>query len=125
MSETHALPEYHDESGLYEIRLKGHLNDRWAGWFEGLTITLEDNGDTLLTCPVVDQAALHGLLKKVRDIGMPLVSVSPVEHGPPATLPSGTRDRPGGSVRRQIVNGYKLLERGLPLITFPAHFGPG
>ncbi len=81
MSETHALPEYHDESGLYEIRLKGHLNNRWADWFEGLTITLEDQGDTLLTGPVVDQAALHGLLKRVRDLGMPLVSVSPVEPG--------------------------------------------
>jgi len=81
MSETHALPEYHDESGLYEIRIKGHLNNRWAEWFEGLTITLEDDGNTLLTGPVVDQAALHGLLKKVRDLGMPLVSVSPLEHG--------------------------------------------
>ena len=66
MSESHALPEYHDESGLYEIRIKGHLNNRYTAWFEGLTITLEDNGDTLLTGPVVDQAALHGLLKKVR-----------------------------------------------------------
>jgi hypothetical protein len=81
MSETHALPEHHDESGLYEIRLKGHLNNRWAGWFEGLTITLEEDGDTLLTGPVIDQAALHGLLKKVRDLGMPLVSVSPLEPG--------------------------------------------
>ena len=87
MSEAHALPEYHDNSGLYEIRLKGHLNDRWAAWFKSLTITLEDNGDTLLTGPVIDQAALHGLLKKVRDLGMPLVSVSPVEPGPPTTLP--------------------------------------
>ena len=81
MSETHALPEYYDESGLYEIRLKGHLDARWANRFEGLTITLVEDGDTLLTGPVVDQAALHGLLKKVRDLGMPLVSVSPVEHG--------------------------------------------
>ena len=81
MSETHALPEYHDKSGLYEIRIKGHLDDRWSDWFGGLTITLEEDGNTLLTGPVIDQAALHGLLKKVRDLGMPLVSVSPLEHG--------------------------------------------
>jgi hypothetical protein len=81
LSETHALPEYHDESGLYEIRIKGQLNNRWTGWFDGLTITLEDNGDTLLTGPVIDQAALHGLLKKVRDLGMPLVSVNFVNPG--------------------------------------------
>ena len=81
MSETHTLPEYHDESGLYEIRIKGHLNNRWAEWFEGLTITLEEDGDTLLTGPVIDQAALHGLLKKVRDLGLTLVSISPVEPG--------------------------------------------
>ena len=79
MSETHALTEYHDESGLYEIRLKGHLNDRWANWFEGLTITLEDNGETLLTGPVTDQAVLHGLLRKVRDLGLPLLSVNRIE----------------------------------------------
>jgi len=66
---------------VYQIRLKGHLGSQWTGWFGGLTITLENNGDTLLTGPVVDQAALHGLLKKVRDLGMPLVSVSPVEPG--------------------------------------------
>jgi hypothetical protein len=89
MSETHIIPEYHDESRLYEIRLKGHLNNRWSDWFEGLIITLEDNGETLLTGPVADQAALHGLLKKVRDLGMPLVSVSPVEPEPPATLGTG------------------------------------
>ena len=66
---------------VYQIRIKGHLGHQWTDWFEGLTITLEEDGDTLLTGPVVDQAALHGLLKKVRDLGMPLVSVSPLEHG--------------------------------------------
>ena len=65
----------------YQIRIKGHLDREWTDWFEGLTITLEEDGDTLLTGPVVDQAALHGLLKKVRDMGLPLVSVSPVEPG--------------------------------------------
>jgi hypothetical protein len=93
MSETHASSEDQSEPELYEIRLKGHLDDRWSDWFGGLTITLEDNGDTLLTGPVVDQAALHGLLKKVRDLGMPLVSVSPLEHGPSTTLGTGQADQ--------------------------------
>ena len=66
---------------VYQIRIRGHLNDQWTDWFEGLTITLEEDGDTLLTGPVVDQAALHGLLKKVRDLGMPLLSVNRVETG--------------------------------------------
>ncbi|MEZ4683229.1 MAG: hypothetical protein R2932_54375 [Caldilineaceae bacterium] len=60
---------------IYQIRLQGHLDPQWTVWFDGLTITLEENGDTLVTGPVVDQAALHGLLKKVRDLGMPLLSV--------------------------------------------------
>jgi len=64
---------------VYQIRIKGHLGRQWADWFGGLTITLEDNGETLLTGPVVDQAALHGLLRKVRDLGLPLVSVIHVE----------------------------------------------
>ncbi len=66
---------------VYQIRIKGHLGRQWTNWFGGLTITLEDNGETLLTGPVVDQAALHGLLRKVRDLGMPLLSVSCVEPG--------------------------------------------
>ena len=66
---------------VYQIRIKGHLGSQWTDWFEGLTIKLEEDGDTLLTGPVVDQAALHGLLRKVRDLGLPLVSVSPLQHG--------------------------------------------
>ena len=81
MSETYISTEGSYEPGLYEIRIKGHLDDRWADWFEGLTIKLQDNGDTLLTGPVVDQAALHGLLRKVRDLGIPLLSVNRVEPG--------------------------------------------
>jgi hypothetical protein len=61
---------------VYHIRVKGHLGRQWTDWFEGLTITLEDNGETLLTCPVADQAALYGLLRKVRDVGLPLISVT-------------------------------------------------
>jgi hypothetical protein len=63
---------------VYQIRVRGHLDSQWTDWFGGLTITLENNGDTLLTGPVVDQAALHGLLKKVRDLGLPLISVNQV-----------------------------------------------
>ena len=64
---------------VYQIRIKGHLDSGWTDWFGGLTITLSDNGDTLLTGPVIDQAALHGLLKKVRDVGMTLLSINRVE----------------------------------------------
>ena len=67
------------KSLIYQIRIKGHLDSQWTDWFEGMTITLEDNGETLLSGPVIDQAALHGLLKQVRDLGMPLISVCPVE----------------------------------------------
>jgi hypothetical protein len=64
---------------VYQIRIKSHLGPQWTDWFGGLTITLEDNGDTLLTGPVVDQVALHGLLRKVRDLGLPLISVTRVK----------------------------------------------
>ena len=74
-----------DRPMVYQIRIKGHLGPRWTGWFEGMTITLEEGGDTLLTGPVVDQAALHGLLRKVRDLGMPLISAVRVK--PPRRMP--------------------------------------
>jgi hypothetical protein len=69
-----------DQPMVYQIRIKGHLVPQWTDWFEGLTITLED-GNTFLTGPVIDQAALHGILKKVRDLGMPLLSVNSVGPG--------------------------------------------
>jgi hypothetical protein len=79
-----------DEPMVYQIRLKSHLGGQWTNWFGGLSITLEDNGDTLLTGPVADQAALFGLLKKVRDLGMPLLSVNRVEPGSsPILTPQG------------------------------------
>jgi hypothetical protein len=93
MSKTLASTEDRYEPGSYEIRIKGHLDKRWAAWFEGLTITLEEDGDTLITGPAIDQAALHGLLKRVRDLGLPLVSVSPLEHGPSTTLGTGQADQ--------------------------------
>ena len=73
-----------NQPAVYQIRIKGHLGPQWRDWFGGLAITLEDDGDTLLTCPVEDQAALHGLLRKVRDVGMPLISAIRVE--PPSRL---------------------------------------
>jgi len=66
---------------VYQIRIKGHLGREWTDWFEGLAIQLQDNGETLLTGPVVDQAALYGVLRKVRDVGMPLLSVNRVTPG--------------------------------------------
>ena len=70
-------------SGRYEIRLKGHLESRWAAWFDGLSIANESDGTTIIHGPVADQSALHGLLQKVRDLGLPLVSVIQVEPDQP------------------------------------------
>jgi hypothetical protein len=83
MSETRASTGRRHEAGRYEIRLKGHLDTRWAAWFDGLSLTNESDGTTLIHGPVADQAALHGLLLKVRDVGLPLVSVTQVEPDQP------------------------------------------
>jgi hypothetical protein len=77
MSDTQ--PIIHDEPATYEIRLKGHLPDRWAGWFGEVAIGLDEDGTTRLTCPAIDQAALYGLLKKVRSLGLPLLAVNQIE----------------------------------------------
>jgi hypothetical protein len=70
-----------DQPVVYEIRIAGHLPPQWSDWFAGFTVTLEPDGTTLLSGPVVDQAALYGLLKKVRDLGMPLVAVNRIAQG--------------------------------------------
>jgi hypothetical protein len=90
------MSEQLDQPASFQIRIKGHLGFEWANWFEGFTITLEDNGVTLLTGPVVDQAALHGLLKKIRDLGLPLVSLNPLEHDPLITYEPGQTDQSDG-----------------------------
>jgi hypothetical protein len=64
---------------IYQIRVKGHLGRQWTGWFDKLVINLEENGDTLLTGPVVDQAALHGILRRIRDLGIPLISINTID----------------------------------------------
>ena len=82
MRETDTAMEDLHGPGFYEIRIKGHLNDRWVEWFDGMTITREANGETLISGPVVDQAALHSLLRRVRDLGIPLVLVKRVRRWP-------------------------------------------
>ena len=79
MSNEHEAKTEPAQPPIYQIRLKGQLGAEWADWFEGLAVTLEEDGNTLLTGPVADQAALHGLLKKIRDVGMTLISICPVE----------------------------------------------
>ena len=91
MSETHAGREKRDEPTTYAVRIKGHLDSRWAAWFEGLTIRQEEQGVTLLTGPRLDQAALHGLMRKVRDLGLTLLSITHVEPEQ-----AGARNAPDG-----------------------------
>ncbi len=89
MSRTTRIDMAHHEAGLYEIRLRGHLDTRWAAWFDGLNLTHHDDGTTVIDGPVADQAALHGLLQKVRDTGLRLVSVICVEPDHQPTLEQG------------------------------------
>ena len=82
----------HDQTaGRYEIRVQGHLDTRWAAWFDGLAITYGSDGATIIHGPVADQAALHGLLQKIRDLGLPLISVNQVAPGHPPAPAAGTR----------------------------------
>ena len=77
------------QAGSYRIRLDGHLAPRWASWFDGMALTSDSDGNTVLEGPVVDQSALHGLLNKLRDIGVPLISVTPLNHESPTVSPEG------------------------------------
>ena len=79
MNQQHSSTNEHSPLEQYEIRLKGHIDQRWSNWFEGFAVALKDNGETLLSGPVVDRAALHGLLIKIRDLGLPLVSLTPIQ----------------------------------------------
>ena len=90
MSEISTGPQHNP--GRYEIRLRGHLDSRWAAWFDGLSLTNESDGTTVIHGPVADQAALHGLLQKVRDLGLPLVSVTPIQPGQPECPPLSPPD---------------------------------
>ena len=92
MCESHGATEGSHEPGRYEIRLKGHLDERWAERFTGLTLSHDGDGTTILCGPVVDQAALYGLLKNVRDVGLALLSVIHVEPDP-AERPESTQPR--------------------------------
>ena len=92
-SQPEASTVGHDQVRDYEVRIAGHLAARWSAWFDGLTITTEPDGTTAIRGPVVDQAALHGLIQKVRDVGIPLISLTQLPPEPPAdpshTLPQG------------------------------------
>ena len=79
MSDTHVSSDTRREPVQYELRIKGHLEARWAAWFGGLSLTQESDGTTVIRGAVIDQAALHGLLSKVRDLGLPLIAVTQVD----------------------------------------------
>ena len=94
MSETDASSGKKHRPCQYQIRIEGHLADRWADWFGGLSIMLEENGDTVLTGPVPDQAALHGILRQVRNLGMPLISLIRVDNESSSRYGTGRVETP-------------------------------
>ena len=79
MNDTPRFSDDRSGAGRYEIRLSGHLHERWAAWFDGLSVTHRDDGTTVISGPLADQAALHGLLQRVRDLGLPLISVTELD----------------------------------------------
>jgi hypothetical protein len=99
MSAPHTATGDADGPRHYEVRLQGHLDDRWADWFVGLTLTRTDDGETRLVGPVVDQAALHGLLRNVRDLGLPLLSVMHVAPQPASRPGGGAASAPNASTQ--------------------------
>jgi hypothetical protein len=101
MSEPHTSTEEHHEPGCYEIRLKGHLDARWADQFGNMSFSHESDGTTILAGPVVDQAALYGLLRKVRDLGLPLIAVNQVDPKQ-ANRPDGNADTDHNRSNKEI-----------------------
>lgn len=95
MDEKRGAPSSRQEGGRFELRVKGHLDARWADWFDGLTLTQANDGTTVIHGEVADQAALHGLLQTLRDLGLPLISVTQGEadqrHEPRASSPPGNQ----------------------------------
>lgn len=97
MTEKSSDHDHDHGAGRYEIRIKGHLDSRWAAWFDGLSLTHHSDGTTVICGPVADQSALHGLLQKVRDVGLPLLSVAQADSG---VAPSHPDDYPSIHTRR-------------------------
>ena len=118
MTERHTSTPDSREAGRYEIRLTGHLDARWTAWFDGLTVGRESDGTTVISGQVADQAALHGLLQRVRDLGLPLVSVRQVEPPPnrtPTAEPrSPTRAKHRATSGPTSIADARINERGVP-----------
>jgi len=87
MMNEHRPNQGSGQPAIYKIILRGQLSDQWSDWFDGFTITLDERGQTILAGPVVDQAALHGVLKKIRDLGIVLISVNRIDPGEEWDIP--------------------------------------